>query len=153
MQDRCPKLKFPPIKLRAREVNGSVSVWDAIRRSYVALTPEEWVRQHLCSFLLTDLGFLPQQISLEYPVAINGQSQRADVVVLSRDAQPLILVECKAPQVAISQSVLDQAVRYNSILGARYVILTNGVVHHLYRFDIEDGSYSPLSSFEELSSC
>ena len=76
---------------------------------------------------------------------LNGQPQRADIVVIGRDGKPLMLVECKAPDVRITRAVLSQAVRYNSVVGARYVILTNGIDHFCYEF--RDGAYSPMPGF------
>ncbi len=146
-----PKLNFPPIKLRAREIGGSISIWDTIRRAYILLTPEEWVRQHLIAFLTSQLAIPPTTLSLEYPVSINGQNQRADLVVMHRDGTPLILAECKAPEVAISQSTLDQAVRYNSKVEARYLILTNGLSHFIYERDSQQGHYTPLKEFTQIS--
>lgn len=151
MQSTLPKLNFPAIKMRARRSADSVSVWDNIRQCYIVLTPEEWVRQHLIAFLTTHLNIPERQISLEYPVKINHQNQRADVVALDRNGRPTIVAECKAPNVNITQSTLDQAVRYNSVIGAEYIILTNGLSHHIYRRVDEQGGYSPLSDFSEIA--
>ncbi len=150
MQRELPKLKFPPIKLRARRSGDAISVWDDLRKSYLVLTPEEWVRQHVNAFLQSHLGVSPQQIALEYGVLLNGQNQRADVVVVGRDGSPRILVECKAPEVKISQETLDQAVRYNSVLNAHYIILTNGLSHFLYESTDDEGGYRSLTSFDEI---
>ncbi|MFR9624244.1 MAG: type I restriction enzyme HsdR N-terminal domain-containing protein [Rikenellaceae bacterium] len=151
MQRELPKLNFPPIKMRARRSGDAISVWDTLRKSYLLLTPEEWVRQHLNAFLQSHLAVPPLQIALEYPVQLNGQSQRADVVVFDRQGAPTILAECKAPDIKITQSTLDQAVRYNSVLCARYIILTNGLSHHLYEYDNVTKVYCALSSFEEIT--
>lgn len=113
------------------------------------LTPEEWVRQHVNAFLQSHLGVQPLHILLEHPVSLNGQSQRADVVVVDRSGTPRILVECKAPEVKISQSTLDQAVRYNSVVRAQYIILTNGLSHFIYEL-IEGGGYRALSSLDKV---
>ncbi|MFI3258696.1 MAG: type I restriction enzyme HsdR N-terminal domain-containing protein [Rikenellaceae bacterium] len=149
-QPKLPRLNFPPISLKARRGEGAISVWDSLRKIYVVLTPEEWVRQHLIAFLLTQMQITPLQIVVEYSVKVNGQSQRADIVVIDRAGRPSILVECKAPEVKISQSTLDQAVRYNSVVGARYLILTNGLSHHIYQFDSENSQYRELQSFEQI---
>lgn len=144
------KLNFPNIKLRAREAANTISIWDPLRRCYIVLTPEEWVRQHLISFLISSLSIPPTQIILEYPVTINRQNQRADIVVVGRDTTPQILVECKAPDVKVSQQTLDQAVRYNSIVKARYIILTNGINHYIYQKESDEGEYSPLSDLTQI---
>jgi len=144
-----PRLHFPSIRLRARERDGQVEVWDALRGAYLVLTPEEWVRQHLIAYLISHCEALPLRIVQEYPVPLNGQAQRADAVVVYDTARPLLLAECKAPDVPVDRSVFRQAVRYNSVLSARYVVLTNGLTHYCCEFC--DGKYVPLSSFPRLS--
>ena len=126
-----PKLNFPAIRLRARRRGDSVEVWDSLRGIYLVLTPEEWVRQHLIAYLAEHCGVQPKRIVQEYAVALNGQPQRADVVVVGDRAEPVLLAECKAPCIPINGRTLAQAVRYNSVLGARYVILTTGLRHYL----------------------
>lgn len=143
-----PKLNFPAIRLRARCRGEAVEVWDDLRGLYLVLTPEEWVRQHLIAYLVSHCGVPPKRIVEEYAVAVNGQPQRADVVVVGDAAEPLILVECKAPDVTLGKHTLAQAVRYNSVLGARYVILTNGLKHYCWEF--LDGGYEQLNGFPDL---
>ena len=144
-----PPLRFPPVQLRARIRNGQTEIWDALRGAYLVLTPEEWVRQHLIAYLTAHCGVQPLRIVQEYPVPLNGQPQRADVVVVDDAAQPLLLAECKAPGVAVGRSVFDQVVRYNSVLGARYVVLTNGLKHYCCEF--RDGTYVPMGGFPDFS--
>lgn len=143
-----PKLNFPAIRLRARRRDGQVEVWDDLRGLYLVLTPEEWVRQHLVACLVSHCGAQPKRIVEEYAVQLNGQSQRADVVVVDDRAEPLLVAECKAPEIPIDERVFSQAVRYNSVLGARYVVLTNGRVHYCY--ECCDGRYVQLSGFPQL---
>ena len=112
-----PKLNFPAIRLRARRRGDGVEVWDSLRGIYLVLTPEEWVRQHLIAYLTAYCGVQPKRIVQEYAVALNGQPQRADVVVVGDRAEPLLLAECKAPCIPINSRTLAQAVRYNSVLG------------------------------------
>lgn len=146
-----PNLNFPPIRLRARRRGGTVEVWDPIRGVYLVLTPEEWVRQHLIAYLVSHCGAQPLRIVEEYAVPLNGQPQRADVVVVDDDGRPLLLAECKAPEVAINKQTLAQAVRYNSVLQARYIILTNGLKHYCCRY--REGRYEQLRSFPRLDGC
>lgn len=143
-----PNLNFPPVRLRARRRGDKVEVWDSIRGIYLVLTPEEWVRQHLIACLVSHCGVQPLRIVEEYAVPLNGQPQRADVVVVDDLGQPLLLAECKAPDVAIGQQTLAQAVRYNSVLQARYVILTNGLKHYCYA--CRDGQYEQLHAFPQF---
>lgn len=146
-----PKLNFPPIRLRARRRGGGeeVEIWDPVRGIYLVLTPEEWVRQHLIAYLVSHCGVQPTRIVEEYAVPLNGQPQRADVVVVGDDARPLLLAECKAPGVSIGRQTLAQAVRYNSVLAARYLILTNGLTH--YCSEWRDGTYVRCGSFPDLT--
>lgn len=146
---RLPELRFPPIRLRAREQGGQIEIWDALRNIYLVLTPEEWVRQHLIAYLVSHCGVPALCIVQEYPVPLNGQSQRADVVVVDDAAKPLLLAECKAPDVAVDRSVFGQAVRYNSVLGARYIVLTNGLKH--YCCEWRGDKYVPLPGFPDCS--
>lgn len=143
-----PKLNFPAIRLRARRRDGQVEVWDDLRGLYLVLTPEEWVRRHLVACLVSHCGAQSKRIVEEYAVQLNGQPQRADVVVVNDRAEPLLVAECKAPEIPIDERVFSQAVRYNSVLGARYVVLTNGLVHYCY--ECCDGRYVQLSGFPQL---
>ena len=143
-----PKLNFPPINLRATRDKGRIMVFDNIRRMYVVLTPEEWVRRHLVDYLITHCHAPQLSIVEEYPVNINSTAQRADVVVMDNNAHPLVLVECKAPDVKIDSAVFEQATRYNAVVKARYIILTNGMEHYCYEFS--DKGYLPLNSFPHL---
>lgn len=143
-----PKLNFPAIRLRARRRGETVEVWDSLRGIYLVLTPEEWVRQHLIAYLVAQCGAQPTRIVQEYAVSMNGQPQRADVVVVDDAARPLLVAECKAPHVKIDGRTFAQAVRYNSVLGARYVVLTNGL-HH-YCCACIDGEYRRLAGFPDL---
>ena len=135
MTPSLPKLNFPSVHLRARRNGARTEVWDPLRGMWLVLTPEEWVRRHLAAFLVSHCRVPMQRIVQEYPVPLNGQPQRADIVVVGDDGRPLILAECKAAGVTVGDAVLAQAVRYNSVLQATYVILTNGLNHYCYRFD------------------
>lgn len=144
-----PKLNFPAIRLRARNRDGQVEVWDELRGIWLVLTPEEWVRRHLIAMLVSHCGAQPMRIVQEYAVPLNGQPQRADVVIVDDRAEPLLLAECKAPSIAVTGKTFAQAVRYNSVLGARYVVLTNGLRH--YCCEYRDGRYVRMERFPDLS--
>lgn len=139
------KLNFPPIKLKSRKLPNGIEIWDNIRGRYLTLTPEEWVRQHLIRFLSTHCGVEPKRVIQEYVVEINGQFQRADIVVVDDNAQPMILVECKAPTIAVDNSTLAQATRYNSVIKAPYIVLSNGLKHYCYKYN--DGEYTKMLNF------
>jgi hypothetical protein len=139
------KLIFPAILARTKEVDGQKYIWDSLRRKWLLLTPEEWVRQHTIAWLVADKHIPNLRISQEYPVNINGQHQRADIVVMDEMAKPYILVECKAVDVDIDNAVVMQAARYNSVVKARYMVLTNG--RKLYCFEFAEGNYRPVKDF------
>lgn len=144
-----PKLKFPAVILTLHEKEGKTYIPDRVRGGYLVLTPEEWVRRHVIEYLISWCGVELQRVVTEYPVLLNGQPQRADIVVVGRDGTPQLLVECKATDVKISQDVLDQAVRYNSVVGAQYIMLTNGM--DVFCFErCGDGIYHKLNSFPQL---
>ena len=144
-----PTLNYPAIQLRARRgLGGRTEIYDRVRGKWLVLTPEEWVRQHVISFMLMECGFLPQQIIAEYPVNINGMAQRADIVAVDCNAKPYIVVECKEPSVKICNDTLSQVVRYNSILGCRYIVITNGINTYCYSYN--EGDYTPIKSFPSL---
>ena len=147
--DELPKLNFPTVVLPLRERDGKVYIPDRIRGGYLVLTPEEWVRRHVIEYLVGWCGVALQRIITEYPVELNGQSQRADIVVVGCDTKPLLLVECKSADVEISQEVLNQAVRYNSVVGARYLMLTNGLKVFCYE-SLGQGRYAKMSSLPNL---
>lgn len=139
------KLIFPPISAPTKGDEGERYVWDSLRGRWLLLTPEEWVRRHTIEWLVNHRGVPALCISQEYPVKVNGQHQRADIVVVDECAKPYILVECKAPDVAIDSDVAMQAMRYNAVVGARYVVLTNGV--KLYCYEHRDGQYRAVSGW------
>ncbi len=153
-----PRLSLPSVTLKIKRSSSpsavdpsqvsTPKVWDPLRRIYIVLTREEWVRQHVIQLLISRYNIPQLQIIAEYPVELNGQPQRADLVVVSRSQRACILVECKAPEVKVTQSTLDQAVRYNSVIGARYIMLTNGLSHHLY--ERRGGQYLPLPQFPNV---
>lgn len=148
-----PKLNFPPINLRAKRDNERTLVYDEVRSMYVVLTPEEWVRRHLVAFLVSHCGASLRSIVEEYPVNLNTMAQRADVVVMNSEAKPILLAECKATEVNLGNEktlhdVFAQATRYNAVVQARFIIITNGLRHFCYEHTAE--GYKPLGSFPRL---
>lgn len=144
------KLIFPPCYPRLTEREGQTLVWDELRGRWLVLTPEEWVRRHLIAYLTRECGVSLHSVCQEYAVCVNGQSQRADVVVCDAQGRPLMLAECKEPTVELDSSVRNQAMRYNAVVGARYVILTNGV--KLQGWERTSDGYCPLRRLPDLRS-
>lgn len=119
--------KFSPHELRTRVTpEGVTQVWVPSRGRWLVLTPEEEVRRRVVRHLVERLSIPPTHIVEEYPVMLNGQPQRADIVVVDGALRPWLVVECKAPEVALTREVIDQVGRYNSVVGARQIVVTNG---------------------------
>jgi len=148
------KLNLPEYKVKTRVTDGQQQIFDEIRRKYVALIPEEWVRQHFINYLVNDRKYPKGLLAVEHPLLINDVSHRADIVAFNSDGKPLVVVECKAPDVAINQAVIQQISRYNILLKAPILILTNGLIHFCVKIDFEKSNSQPLSSipsFQELN--
>lgn len=125
-----PALNFPNIEPRFKKnVKGTLQIFDLIRKKFVDLTPEEWVRQHLVHFLISEKQVPPSVISIEKQFLLNQTKRRFDVLVYNSDLKPLMVVECKAPEVEINQLTVNQALRYNLELKVPYVFLSNGLQH------------------------
>lgn len=143
MQMPFPRLNLPPAaEISLREHDGAVQVFDRLRRKWLAVTPEEWVRQHFVCYLTTSLGYPPELIANEISLKLNGTLRRCDTVVFSRSLRPLAIVEYKAPHIPITQKVFDQIARYNIVLEAPCLIVSNGMRHFCCRFDKERGTYA-----------
>lgn len=136
-----PPLNLPPFQIKVRHTGAGLSVFDPLRRRYVALTPEEYVRQHFVNWMITDLHYPASIMANEMGVEFNGMKRRCDTVVWRPDRSPLIIAEYKAPTVKITQKTFDQIVSYNSVLRARYLIVSNGMEHFCCRMDYCSGNY------------
>lgn len=134
-------LNLPPFAYKFKTLDGKAGLYDVFRRRYVVITPEEWVRQHLLHFLVTEKTFPMNFISVEKELLVEGMKRRYDAVVYDADFKPLLLVECKAPHVALTQEVFDQAARYNRPLGVPYILVSNGLQHLMAKVDHEAGRY------------
>jgi hypothetical protein len=139
-----PRLSFPEYQFKLRsDVEGgqSLKIFDSIRKKYVVLTPEEWVRQHLLQFLVNERKFPQSLLSVEKKVVVNRLYRRTDIVVYSNALEPVMIAECKAPSVKISQATFDQAARYNMTLGVKYFLLSNGLESFCCSIDHVSESY------------
>jgi type I site-specific restriction endonuclease len=151
-----PRLSFPEydFKIQSASQNGqSLKIFDIIRRKYVSLTPEEWVRQHLLHFLVNERKFPQSLLSVEKKVLVNRLERRTDIVVFSNTLKPIVLIECKAPTVKLSQLTFDQAARYNMTLGVMYFIVSNGFDTHCCMLNHQMQSYNFLKEiplYEQL---
>ena len=135
------KLNFPAYTFRFKNSENKVAIFDEIRKKFILLTPEEWVRQHVVKFLLEEKKYPKSYINVEKILKINGLTKRYDVVVFQPDGKIAVLVECKAPEVVITQSTFDQIARYNMTLDAGHLMVTNGLNHYFCRIDREQEQY------------
>ena len=124
-----------------KRADGSWAVWDRLRERWVSLTPEEWVRQHFVEWLISEKGFPAALMGNEVSLTQNGICRRCDTVVGDRTGSPLVIVEYKAPGINITQKAFDQIVRYNMVLHARYLMVSNGLAHYCCQIDYADNSY------------
>ena len=122
----------------------SLVIFDTLRKRWVALTPEEWVRQNFVRYLIEDREFPAALMNNEISLTQNGIKRRCDTLVADRQGLPLVIVEYKAPTIEISQKTFDQIVRYNMVLRAQYLIVTNGLSHYCCKIDYENNSYAFL---------
>jgi len=122
--------------LRIKEGPGGKLIFDRLRQKYVALTPEEWVRQHFVNYLTEYLHYPSGLIQVEASLRLNTMKRRADILIHDRNGQPVMVVECKAPDVKLTQAVVDQVTNYNMTYGVRYLVITNGVSHWPAKIDM-----------------
>lgn len=147
------KLNLPEFQFRIQQLDDKRMIFDLLRRKYVVLTPEEWVRQNFIMYLIHNKGYPQSLIAVESSLKVGRMVKRADVVVYDNKATPLAIVECKAAEVAIDAGVFDQIIRYNMALNVKYIMLTNGLVHYCCQLDYDDLSYrflEEIPTYEHL---
>ncbi|RZL33710.1 MAG: type I restriction enzyme HsdR N-terminal domain-containing protein, partial [Pedobacter sp.] len=121
------KLNFPPYQFRFKNSENKYAIFDEIRKKFIVLTPEEWVRQHVVHHLIYDKKYPKSWINVEKLIKLNDLIKRYDIVIFNPDGSIFLLVECKAPEVTITQQTFDQIARYNLALKAKYLMVTNGL--------------------------
>ena len=138
------KLNFQLYNFRFKNSENKVSIFDEIRKKFIILTPEEWVRQHVVQFLLEEKKYPKSLINVEKVLKVNGLRKRYDVVVFNSDGSIFILIECKAPEVKIAQTTFDQIARYNMTMKSEFLMVTNGLNHYFCQMDFENEKYQLL---------
>ncbi len=138
------QLNLPEYAFRIKTEDGKTMIFDAIRRKFVALTPEEWVRQNFIEYLKTEKNYPASLMAVEKQITINRMQRRFDLLVYSRTHQPCLIAEFKAPDVKITQDVFDQVVRYNMALKVAGIIVSNGLQHFACKMDYANNTYSYL---------
>lgn len=145
------KLNFPSYSFRFKNSENKVSIFDPIRKKFIILTPEEWVRQHVVEFLIQEKKYPKSYINVEKLLKINDLNKRYDVVVFNHDGTIFLLVECKAPEIKISQTTFDQIARYNMVLKSNYLMVTNGLNHYFCEMDFVQNKYKFLQQLPEMN--
>ena len=136
MQD---KLNLPKFNFKNRLVDNTIQIFDEVRKGYFKLTPEEWVRQHVINYLAYHKNYSIGLMQVEKLIKYNNLNTRADLIVNDRDFNPVVLVECKAPNVKISKDAFDQIAKYNFSLKAKYLFVTNGLKHYCCSINYANG--------------
>ena len=142
-------MSLPPYDVRMREKEGKRQIFDFLRRRYVALTPEEWVRQHFVHYLTEHKGYPKGLLANEVELRVGDKHLRCDTLLYNRELKPQMIIEYKKPEVALSQRVFDQITAYNFLLHVDYLVVSNGWQHYCCRMDYEKGEYSFLESIPD----
>jgi len=135
------ELNFPKYPFRFKSSENKLAVFDEIRKKFILLTPEEWVRQNVVKYLLNEKKYPKSLTNVEKVIKVNDLTKRYDVVVYNSDGSIFLLVECKAPNIKISQETFNQIARYNLVLKAEHLMVTNGLNHYFCKMDFENQKY------------
>ncbi|WP_272148599.1 type I restriction enzyme HsdR N-terminal domain-containing protein [Tenacibaculum aiptasiae] len=135
------KLNLPSYTFKTKSNENKMLIFDNLRKKYVVLTPEEWVRQHFVEYLVKEKKYPVSLIAIEKQLTINNRKKRTDILIFNSNGKPNIIVECKAPSVKITQDTFDQIARYNLKLDANYLVITNGLEHYYCSLDKENETY------------
>lgn len=122
-------LNLPGFDHKIKQIEGKAYIFDVLRKKYVRITPEEWVRQHVIHLLINQYSYPKALIRTEGGLLLNQLQKRTDILVYNRSGEPFLLVECKAPHIPLKQQVFDQIARYNQVHKAPYLVVTNGLTH------------------------
>ncbi len=145
------ELNFPKFSFRFKNSENKISIFDTIRKKFVILQPEEWVRQHCVEYLLKEKKYPKTIINVEKKLVVNGLKKRYDIVVFNQDGSIYLMVECKAPNIPINQVTFDQIARYNLSLNATYLMVTNGINHYYCQMDFINERYIFLEDIPNYS--
>lgn len=135
------QLNFPSYSFRLKSSENKTLIFDIVRKKYVVLTPEEWVRQHVIHFLVEEKKYPLSLIAVEKQLKINSLNKRTDIIVFNKLGLHEIVIECKAPSIPVRQNTFDQIARYNLTLQSNYLMVTNGLEHYFCQMDLKNESY------------
>jgi hypothetical protein len=145
------ELNLPSYSFKITTKEQKKYIFDSIRKKFVLLTPEEWVRQNFLQYLISEKHYSPNLMRVEMHFKLEKTDYRADIVAFNRSSKPVLIVECKAPEVKINQKQFDQIARYNFQFRVSYLIVTNGLQHYCCYIDFGKGSYSFLKDIPDFS--
>ena len=143
------ELNLPKYEIRIGRKDGRLTIFDFLRRRYVALTPEEWVRQHFTHFLVEHKSYPQGLLANEVELSVGDKSLRCDSVLYDRTLRPRMIVEYKAPHIKLTQKVFQQIATYNLLLHVDYLVVSNGIEHHCVKMDYENEKYLFLEDIPE----
>lgn len=146
---KLEKLYLPAFDYKIRQHEHGEKIWDAVRKKYVALTPEEWVRQHIIHYLLGYKKIPVGLTAIEKQFSYNNMTRRADVVIFDSTARPRLIVECKAPSVNLTQQTFEQIARYNVAMRVDYLMVSNGLSHYYCKMDYQRWTYEFLTDLPD----
>ena len=138
------KLSFPNYEFRLKKIDEKRFIFDEIRKKYIELTAEEWVRQNCIRFLINEKKYKSQLIAVEKKIILNNLTKRFDIIAYDNNGDPNLLVECKAPNIAIRQQTFDQILSYNRVINSKYLMITNGIIHYYCKIDNIDNKINFL---------
>lgn len=147
------RLNLPPFEIKLRGTKAQPQIFDILRKKYIALTPEEWVRQHFVHFLVEHKGYPAALMANEIQLKVGEKTLRADSILYSRNLKPRMIIEYKAPHIPITQKVFDQISIYNMLLHVDYLVVSNGLQHYICKMDYNDKKYlflEDIPDYEEL---
>ncbi len=147
------QLNLPQYSFRIKKQNEKLVIFDSQRKRYVALTPEEWVRQNFIRFLIEEKGYPAAYLAIEKQLNMNGMKKRCDAILYNEHAQPFLIIELKAPNVAISQATFDQVAVYNAKLKVDFFIISNGIEHFCCKVNLKTSRYeffSEIPDFDQI---
>ena len=142
-------LNLPTYNFKLKNSQNKTLIFDKLRKKYVVLTPEEWVRQHFVHFLIDQKKYPETLIAIEKQLTINNLKKRTDILIFNSDGKPEVVIECKAPSIKISQKTFDQIARYNLQLKADFLIVTNGLTHFYCKMDFKNKTYMFLKNLPD----
>jgi hypothetical protein len=143
------RLNLPSFEAKVTEIEGKSRIFDSIRKKYVVLTPEEWVRQHVINLLIHVLDYPKSLLKIESGLRYHALDKRSDIVVYDKEAKPYLLIECKASDVKVDEKTISQATVYNKTLKAPYVALSNGLKTFCFEVDFEKGTSEQMKALPD----